>query len=229
VYNSAPYYDVTLQNLVVMSVEHGDFDNYQNTDAGRVSLKAIYVAQNPQAAANQGIEVVAPTYYAMPTVNPGDRVNITGSLRTRYGNTFIRVTAMEVVTPGGGGVTPVTITPEQYGNNETGAESADGGGCGMGTRQDDSQEGEPYEGSLVDVTLNPPQTITYVRNSHQFSVGSKLVVGDNFGALNAFYGDGGTLLAPGQSVTRLRGFGYYSYGCRKIHPRNADDIQISNP
>ena len=123
-------------------------------------------------------------------------------------------------------VTPVTITPEQYGNNQKGAETADGG-CGLGAKQDDSQEGEPYEGSLVDVTLASPMPITYVRNSHQFSVGDKLVIGDNFQALNAFYGDGGTTLAPGQNVTRIRGFGYYSYGCRKIHPRTADDIQIA--
>ena len=39
--------------------------------------------------------------------------------------------------------------------------------------------------------------------------------------------DGGVSLDPGKHVTKLRGFSYYSFGCRKIQPRSPDDITVA--
>lgn len=229
-YNAPPYTDVTLENVVVMSVEHSDFDNTAQADGGRRAQRAVYVAQSLTAAENEGIEVVAPTFFELPALVVGDTVTLTGSIRTNFGNTYIRPLTMTKTGSAGTSATPVSVTPEQAGNPTKGAENADGGCANANAEQ--TLTGEGFEGALMDVALaDGGALISYRRNTdggvvRRFSLENGVVVTDFFNALATLQTDGGTPINPGDRVTKLRGYGYYSFGCRKIVVRSLEDITV---
>jgi hypothetical protein len=229
-YNASPYYDVKLENVVVVSEVHSDFDNKASSDGGYVAQRAFFIAHSLLSAENQGLEVIVPHYYDLPTLTVGQVITLTGSIRTYYGNTYLRILTIDADASGSGTPTPLAVSAQETANTLRGAEGADGG-CNKD--DPDTTDAEAYEGVLVDIILDGGSLISYVPDAgggtvHRFSLDNQLMVSDNFGVLSSLQ-DGGGVLGAGQRVTRLRGFGYYSYGCRKIQPRSLEDLQVTNP
>jgi hypothetical protein len=230
-YNTMPFHDYSLQGVFVVSEQHLDFDNKARNDAGvSTAQKALFLADHADAAANEGIELIAAHYFTLPALTAGDTVDVTGSLRANFGNTYFRVLTITKTTTGAPAtINPVAVTAAQAGNTARGAEGRVGG-CSISVLEN-SPEGEAYEGALVEVTLDDGGVALLAHYDtdggalHRLSLENEVMVGDNFGVLGPLQSDGGVI--PGTRVTRLRGFSYYSFGCRKIQPRTVDDITFA--
>jgi hypothetical protein len=229
-YNTNPTFLVRLAHVVLTSMVYEDWDNKgPGRDGGSVAQRAFFVGESMSSAANNGVQVVVPWSVDLPRVKDGDTVTLEGILRVNFGNTYIRLVSLTLEAVGSDVVVPAPVAVVDVANNEKGSEWFDGG-C-KSFNADTSPEGEPWEGALVDVDLGDGgMPVTYAPNAFRFSVGHKIGVTDYFHVMDRFgTPDAGFTMSTDKKVTRLRGFGYYSFGCRKVVPRNMEDLVVEGP